>query len=151
MKRQGPAIAAGVVFLLGCFSWSFAQSPDEDALRTRMKMAMDALDSSKSLAAVPWDEYLVLLYARLQGREPTLREFAALRGLRRSVGLKPSEALSLVLRGEEDCPTYAQIRALHLSLAPWSVGNGLLTATLKLKRRNIEANFAAVVPGLFES
>lgn len=77
-----------------------------------MKTAMDALDSSKAIAAVPWDEYVVLLYARLQGRDPTLSEFAALRGLHESIGLKPSEALSLALRGEEAFPTYAQIRAL---------------------------------------
>ena len=140
MKRQGPAIAAGVVFLLGCFSWSFAQSPDEDALRTRMKMAMDALDSSKSLAAVPWDEYVALLYARLQGREPTLREFAALRGLRRSVGLKPSEALSLVLRGEEDCPTYAQIRVF---LESKDAGAFASTAQSRAVARDLAAAYYA--------
>ncbi len=36
---------------------------------------------------------------------------------------------------------YEQVRRLHITLEPWSVDNGLLTATLKLKRRVIEARF----------
>jgi len=36
-----------------------------------------------------------------------------------------------------DFPGYAKIRRVHLSLEPWSVDNGLLTPTLKVKRRKV--------------
>ena len=102
----------GMLFL--CFSGVWAavvMEPAEIALKNRMDTAMDSLDSSKALATVPWEEYVVLLYENLQGRAPEPDEFAALCGLRTEIGLCPSEALSLVLRGEEPCPTYAQIGA----------------------------------------
>lgn len=34
-------------------------------------------------------------------------------------------------------PGYAQVRRVHLSLDPWTVDNGLLTPTLKLKRKQV--------------
>jgi long-chain acyl-CoA synthetase len=34
-------------------------------------------------------------------------------------------------------PGYARIRRLYLTLEPWSVENGLLTPTLKLKRTQV--------------
>jgi hypothetical protein len=92
----------------------WAQSPvppDADVLTAQMRGFVAAMDSSKSIAAMPWDEYIVLLYERLQQREPTPREFAVLCGLHDQIGLTPSAALSMVLRGDLLCPSYEQIRA----------------------------------------
>ena len=36
-----------------------------------------------------------------------------------------------------DFPGYAKIRRVHLSLEPWSVDNGLLTPTMKIKRSKV--------------
>jgi len=47
-------------------------------------------------------------------------------------------------------PGYAQIRAVHLSLAPWTVENGLITPTMKLKRSELETRFATVIDALYE-
>jgi long-chain acyl-CoA synthetase len=46
-------------------------------------------------------------------------------------------------------PGYAQIRALHLETRPWTVENGLLTPTLKLKRPALETRFADVIDDLY--
>ncbi|MGM0594695.1 MAG: AMP-dependent synthetase/ligase [Pseudomonadota bacterium] len=36
-----------------------------------------------------------------------------------------------------DFPRYAKIRRVHLTLAPWSIDNGLLTPTMKVKRNKV--------------
>ena len=47
-------------------------------------------------------------------------------------------------------PGHARVRALHLSLSPWTVENGLITPTMKLKRPELEARFATVIDALYE-
>ena len=46
-------------------------------------------------------------------------------------------------------PSYARVRETCLTLEPWSVENGLLTPTLKLKRAKIEQRFAREIRALF--
>lgn len=50
-----------------------------------------------------------------------------------------------------DFPKHARIRALHLSLDPWTVENGLVTPTMKLKRIEIEKRFASAIDGMYET
>jgi long-chain acyl-CoA synthetase len=47
-------------------------------------------------------------------------------------------------------PGYAQIRRVHASLDPWSVKEGLLTVTLKLRRKDLLKRFSREVSLLFE-
>jgi long-chain acyl-CoA synthetase len=47
-------------------------------------------------------------------------------------------------------PSYAQVRAVSLSLDPWTVENGLVTATLKLRRKLIQERFAGEIDRLYE-
>jgi long-chain acyl-CoA synthetase len=47
-------------------------------------------------------------------------------------------------------PGYAQIRRVHASLEPWSVQEGLITATLKLRRNQLLKRFQKEVDLLFE-
>ncbi len=54
--------------------------------------------------------------------------------------------LSVRLKG---FPGYAQVRRLHATLEPWTVENGLLTPTLKMKRPQILSRFATVANALF--
>lgn len=49
----------------------------------------------------------------------------------------------------KDFPGYAQVRRLHASLEPWTVENGLLTPTLKMKRAQILAHYAKEADALF--
>ena len=48
-------------------------------------------------------------------------------------------------------PGYARIRRLVLTLEPWSVDNGLLTPTLKVKRARVLEKFAADIAALYEN
>ena len=48
-----------------------------------------------------------------------------------------------------DFPGYAKIRQIHLSLEPWSVEDGLITPTLKVKRPKVLEHFAGEVDGLY--
>lgn len=46
-------------------------------------------------------------------------------------------------------PRYARIRAVHLTLEPWRIENGLLTPTMKLKRGELQKRFAEQIAGLY--
>ena len=50
-----------------------------------------------------------------------------------------------------DFPGYAKIRRLILTLEPWTVDNGLLTPTLKVKRARVLEKFSADISALYES
>ncbi len=54
--------------------------------------------------------------------------------------------ISALLKG---FPGYAQIRRAHFTLEPWTVENGLLTPTLKMRRRSIAARYAKEIDALF--
>lgn len=49
-----------------------------------------------------------------------------------------------------DFPGYAKVRRVILSLDPWTVDNGLLTPTLKVKRKEVLARYAEQVERLYE-
>ena len=46
-------------------------------------------------------------------------------------------------------PGYAQIRRLHPDLLPWTVDDGLLTPTLKVKRNQVLDHYRAVVEAMY--
>jgi len=55
-----------------------------------------------------------------------------------------------IARQLNDFPGYAQIHRVSLSLEPWTVDNGLLTPTLKMKRDRITERYAEVIDALYE-
>ncbi|MBA4141822.1 MAG: long-chain fatty acid--CoA ligase [Nitrosospira sp.] len=59
---------------------------------------------------------------------------------------KVMNRISEALRG---FPKYARIRSVHLALEPWTVENGLLTPTMKLKRPEMEKCFADEITRLY--
>lgn len=79
-----------------------------------------------------------------------------------SLSLDPSAAASLqsdaalnwalerIAAAVRTWPSYAQPRAVWLTRQPWSIDNGLLTPTLKLKRAAIEARLASEIAQLYE-
>ncbi|HHB11848.1 MAG TPA: long-chain fatty acid--CoA ligase [Chromatiales bacterium] len=89
--------------------------------------------------------------------EPT-----AWRALARELGLDPDREESLTdrlvqraLLGRvaarlETFPAHAQVRALRAFLKPWTVEEGLLTPTLKLRRAQIIKRFQAEIERLYE-
>ncbi len=47
-------------------------------------------------------------------------------------------------------PRYAVPRAVHLTLAPWTIENTFMTPTLKLKRNNLTGHFAQAIEGMYQ-
>ncbi|MDR2299395.1 MAG: AMP-dependent synthetase/ligase [Comamonas sp.] len=79
----------------------------------------------------------------------------------RSIGLDPSSESSLrhaaaeravLARIEKQTSSFAKYavpRAVHLVLEPWTIDNGLMTPTLKLKRKNLMAYYAQAVEQMY--
>ncbi|MXN63592.1 AMP-binding protein [Stappia sp. GBMRC 2046] len=47
-------------------------------------------------------------------------------------------------------PAYAKVRAIYLSLSPWTIEDGILTPTLKVKRHAIEKRYEQEIRSLYE-
>ncbi|HIP53699.1 MAG TPA: long-chain fatty acid--CoA ligase, partial [Chromatiales bacterium] len=69
--------------------------------------------------------------------------------------LKDARLLNMVQRRIKgllkDFPGYAKIRRVALLLEPWSVENGLLTPTLKIKRNKVLERYADLVEQIYEA
>jgi len=59
------------------------------------------------------------------------------------------EMLKRVRLTLKDFPGYAKIRRVALSLEPWTVENGLLTPTLKVKRNQVMAHHRAAIEEMY--
>ena len=59
-------------------------------------------------------------------------------------------ALARITAATASFARYAMPRAVHLTLEPWTVENGLMTPTLKLKRNPLLARFAAQIEALYQ-
>ena len=57
--------------------------------------------------------------------------------------------LERVCQQIDDFPGYAQIQRIALTLEPWTVENGLITPTLKLKRQRILGHYAETIDKLY--
>lgn len=84
--------------------------------------------------------------------EDNWRAFAA------AIGVDPADldhasAKASVLRRLSerlmDMPRSAQVRAIHLTKEPWTIESGLLTPTLKAKRRPIETKYASEISAIY--
>ncbi|MCW8907997.1 MAG: long-chain fatty acid--CoA ligase [Sedimenticola sp.] len=82
-------------------------------------------------------------------------------GLAQDCGLDPmareslqdGKVLSLLTRRIKEAlkhfPGYAKVRRVHLTLEPWTVENGLLTPTLKVKRARVLERFKPEIDALY--
>jgi long-chain acyl-CoA synthetase len=57
--------------------------------------------------------------------------------------------LSRITTQMREFPGYAQVRRVSATLDPWTVENGLLTPTLKLKRAKVMEKFNAEIDGMY--
>jgi len=48
-----------------------------------------------------------------------------------------------------DFPSYARVRDVWLTLEPWSTDNGLITPTMKLRRKQLEQRFAPAIESIY--
>lgn len=58
-------------------------------------------------------------------------------------------ALGRIAQKLREFPGYAQVRRAHLTLDAWSVENGLLTPTMKLKRAKVMEKFNAEIDAMY--
>ncbi len=89
-------------------------------------------------------------------------ELDAWKGLAKEIGLDPDspdsllshaarqKVLARVRRACRMFPAYAVPRNVYLTLEPWSIENGLLTPTLKLKRIPLLAKYGDVIEGIYK-
>jgi long-chain acyl-CoA synthetase len=61
-----------------------------------------------------------------------------------------SEITSRIALQIKEFPGYAQVRRATVSLEPWTMDNGLLTPTLKLKRPKVMEKFMAEIDHMYE-
>jgi long-chain acyl-CoA synthetase len=59
--------------------------------------------------------------------------------------------LSRLAERLKDFPGYAQVRRAHFTLEPWTVENGLLTPTMKMKRARIAEHYEKELKALFQN
>ncbi|MGL4434456.1 MAG: AMP-dependent synthetase/ligase [Giesbergeria sp.] len=60
------------------------------------------------------------------------------------------EALARIARQTAGFARYAVPRAVHLVTEPWSIENGMMTPTLKLKRANLLVRHAAAIEAMYQ-
>jgi long-chain acyl-CoA synthetase len=74
-------------------------------------------------------------------------------GVREDIPLNAKQAQELVLRriGAQlkALPGYAAVRRAAVTLEPWTIDNGLLTPTMKLKRRKVIEKFNAEIDRMY--
>jgi long-chain acyl-CoA synthetase len=61
-----------------------------------------------------------------------------------------AKILRRIARNLRGFPGYAKVNRVLLMREPWSIDNGLLTPTLKLKRNEVAGQFAAQIKTLYE-
>ena len=81
--------------------------------------------------------------------------------LAKTLGVDPDDPESLLINSVKnvilkriktavkDFPQYATPRNVTMTLEPWTIDNGLLTPTLKLKRKNLNNKFAAQIQAMY--
>ncbi len=143
----------GYVYIRGRLKEILVTSTGEKVSPAEMEMAltMDPLI----------DQALILGEGRPYLAALLVLEPGAWAGLAREFGLAPDDpgalgqsavlaaVLSRVQERLKAFPGYARVQAVHLSLAPWTVENGLITPTLKARREQVEARFADVIQRLY--
>lgn len=61
-----------------------------------------------------------------------------------------AEVLEHIARQMTSFPGYAQVHKVVLDVAPWTVEDGLITPTLKLRRNRIEAYYQTAIDAIYE-
>jgi long-chain acyl-CoA synthetase len=80
------------------------------------------------------------------------RRFAAEYGISPEGPNQPASKATILSRLRQrlsSLPWFAQVRAVHLTLTPWTIEAGLLTPTLKVKRDTLQRRFAKEIAALY--
>jgi long-chain acyl-CoA synthetase len=147
------AIEGGRVRILGRVKEIIVTSTGEKIAPVDLEMAIVA-DPLFEQAYAFGDNRPFIASIVVLGREPWER-------LARGLGLDPAQpeslrapaavhaALERIKELTKGFPYYAQPRAVALTTEAWTVENGLITPTLKLKRNNLVARYGDVIERLY--
>jgi hypothetical protein len=81
--------------------------------------------------------------------QPVVAGIVSLNDFRPRPKHKAALALERIRKAVAHLPSYATPRKVWLTVEPWTVGAGLMTPTLKLKRQAIESAFATEIASLY--
>lgn len=148
------AIEQGRIRILGRVKEIIVTSTGEKIAPADLELAITA-DALFEQAYVFGDNRPFIACVVVLGRSEWRRLAASLQlDPDRTDSLQSSSAREAVLQRIRDLtrsfPHYAQPRAVVLTLEPWTIENTLMTPTLKLKRNNLAAHFAAAISQLYQ-
>jgi long-chain acyl-CoA synthetase len=143
-------IEAGRLFIIGRLKDIIVLSTGEKVSPADLEMAIAADPLFEQVMVVgdnrPYLSALVVLnrakWAELSASRPDMGAQAQAPAWR-ALLLERLQASSAAF------PPYAKVRALWPTLEPWTLDNGLMTPTLKLKRTALQAKFAAPLSPLY--
>jgi long-chain acyl-CoA synthetase len=61
-----------------------------------------------------------------------------------------TKVLKMIAAALHDFPGYAKVRRVHLSLQPWTIEDGLITPTLKIKRAKVVEKFSKEIEKMYQ-
>jgi long-chain acyl-CoA synthetase len=147
------AIEGGRIRILGRLKEIIVTSTGEKIAPADLELAITA-DPLFEQAYVVGDNRPFIACVVVLAREPW-------RALAAGLGLDPEQPEALASKPAREAvlqriraltsafPHYAQPRAVALTREPWTIENALMTPTLKLKRNNLAARFAADIERLY--
>jgi long-chain acyl-CoA synthetase len=158
LQVRGPngdqaAIEGGRIRILGRLKEIIVTSTGEKIAPADLELAITA-DPLFEQAYVVGDNRPFIACVVVLAREPW-------RALAATLGLDPEQPDALAAQAARDAVLqriraltsafahYAQPRAVALTREPWTIENALMTPTLKLKRNNLAARFAADIERLY--
>ncbi len=62
-----------------------------------------------------------------------------------------AKLVKMIMPTLKDFPVYAKVRRVIVTLEPWTIDNGLLTPTLKIKRARVLEKYADEINALYAS
>jgi long-chain acyl-CoA synthetase len=148
------SIQAGRIRILGRVKEIIVTSTGEKIAPVDLELAITA-DSSFEAAYAFGDNRPYIACAVVLSRSYWERLTTNLKVDPKDPGsLQSSAARAAVLKRLRELtvsfPHYAQPRGVILTLEPWTIENGLMTPTIKLKRNNLAAHFAQQIEQLYE-
>jgi long-chain acyl-CoA synthetase len=147
------AIEGGRVRILGRLKEIIVTSTDEKIAPADLELAITA-DALFEQACVfgdnrPFISAIVVLDRAAWGRLAAELGLDADAPASLQAASARDTALQRIRAATRSFPHHAQPRAVALTLEPWTIANTLLTPTLKLKRNNLAARFAAQIERLY--
>lgn len=115
-----------------------------------MALTMDPLIEQAMVLGEGRPDLLALLVLAEKHWRHLAAELGLAAGDSASLRSPAAEAALLARCGERlaEFPGYAQLHALHLSLDPWTIDEGLITPTMKIKREALQTRFAETIATL---